>query len=232
MQIQGFQKTTLLDYPGHLAATVFLGGCNFCCPFCHNKEFVLPPLESASYKPEEVLAHLKKRCHVLDGVCISGGEPTISSDLLPFIVKIRSLGLKIKLDTNGYRPDVLKMLCQKKLLDYVAMDIKGSPSTYEKITGFPSIDMSRIQSSIDCLMEQDIPFEFRTTAVKQLHTLEDFKQIGQWIRGAPIYFLQQYRDSEQVISPGFSPHTKEELESFQSLLQKTIPIVEIRGLGN
>lgn len=230
MQIHGFQKTTLLDYPGHIAATIFLGHCNFRCPFCHNSELVLTPDKMPVLDSEEILTFLRKRANILDGVCITGGEPTLSAELEDFISEIKSLGLKVKLDTNGSNPAILKSLHEKKLLDYIAMDVKSSPYKYAKTCGLSSVNIENIQESISFLMSQDLPYEFRTTIVKELHTLDDILQIGQWIQGCKAYYLQSYRDSEQVIQPGFTSYSKNELIELQTQLKKYIDYVEIRGI--
>ena len=230
LNIQGFQKTTLLDYPGHVAATVFFGGCNFRCPFCHNGDLVLNPNSPAAFSPEEVLAYLEKRKKILDGVCITGGEPTLQKDLASFLTCIKELGLHVKLDTNGYRPEVLKELCRQGLVDYVAMDIKGSPDNYAVICGLKQMDFPRIQASAAFLLEGTVDYEFRTTVTRELHKKEDFIAIGSWIAGAKAYFLQGYQDSPQVIRPEFTAYTLAELTEFQKLLQETIPHVEIRGV--
>ena len=230
MQIHGFQKTTLLDYPGHIAATVFTGSCNFRCPFCHNSDLVLFPQDVPIVSEEEIFTHLKKRQGILDGVCITGGEPTLQTDLPDFILKVRSLGYAVKLDTNGYRPDVLAKLCDDGLIDYVAMDIKHAPVKYNDICQVTDFDFKRIQSSVDYLIHSSIPYEFRTTIVKELHTAEDISAIGSLVAGARSYYLQSYKDSEQVMKPGFHAHSKETLLSFQTILNKTISHVEIRGV--
>lgn len=230
MNIQGFQKTTLLDYPQHVAATVFFGGCNFRCPFCHNGDLVLSPDRAPAYAPEEILAHLAKRKNILDGVCITGGEPTLQPDLGPFLEQIKKLGLSVKLDTNGYRPAVLKELCLAGLVDYVAMDIKGSPHRYPEICGLSRMDFAKIAESVDFLKSAAVDYEFRTTVVRELHGAEDFRQIGDWIAGARAYYLQGYQDSPNVISPGFTAYTLEELTSFLPLLRDKISTVEIRGV--
>lgn len=203
MQIHGFQKTTLLDFPGHIASTVFTGGCNFCCPYCHNGNLVLRPGEMPVISQDEILAHLEKRRTILDGVCITGGEPTLQPDLEEFIRKIKALELKVKLDTNGYRPEILMDLCKQGLIDYVAMDIKGTPEQYEEITGVKPWDFNKIQASIYFLMSGEVPYEFRTTVVREFHSLEDLLEISGWISGARAYYLQNYQDSEQVIVRGF-----------------------------
>lgn len=229
MKICGLQKTTLLDYPGHVAATIFLGTCNFRCPFCHNKE-LLGADAAEQYTKDEVLQFLKKRAGILEGVCITGGEPTLSPDLEEFICEIRSFGLLVKLDTNGYRPDVLKDLCQKDLIDYVAMDIKTCREHYPQVAGAPGLDIHRIEESVHFLMHGDIPYEFRTTVVRELHNADDFRKIGEWIKGCSAYYLQNYVESDQVLQPGFSSYTKEELLEFTVLLKPDIPFIQLRGI--
>lgn len=230
MQIHGLLKTTLLDYPGHVASTLFTGGCNFRCPFCHNSELVLHPQTAPVIPEEEIFSHLKRRKGILDGVCISGGEPTLAPDLEDFIRKIRALGFSVKLDTNGYRPEVLIRLCEQGLLDYVAMDIKHTPEKYHSICGIDQFDISRIETSAEYLMQGMVPYEFRTTLVRELHDKEDILQIGTWLKGARAYYLQAYRDSDTVISKGFHAHDRETLASFVELLQPLIPDTALRGV--
>lgn len=230
MQIHGFQKTTLLDYPGNVAATIFLGHCNFRCPFCHNSELVLTPDKVPVIDNEEVFTFLKKRSAILDGICITGGEPTLTRDLKDFIINVKSIGLKVKLDTNGSNPEVLKSLIENNLLDYVAMDIKSSPSQYAKVCGLDSINLNNIKESVTYLINQELPYEFRTTIVKELHTFEDILEIGKWLQGCKAYYLQPYQDSKQVIQPGFTSYSKEELVKLQTQLKNYIDYVEIRGI--
>jgi pyruvate formate lyase activating enzyme len=230
VQIHGFNKTTLLDYPKHLACTIFLGNCNFRCPFCHNKGLVICPESQPTISETFVIDYLKKRRNIVEGVCITGGEPTLSPDLYDFILKIKELGYNVKLDTNGYRPDVLNRLLSQKMLDYVAMDIKASPENYPLLAGKGSLDINKIQESIDLIMSSGISYEFRTTLVKELHTQEDILSIGKWLKGCDSYYLQSYRDGEEVIQPGFTGFTKNELLDFQKTLQKYIRTVEIRGV--
>ena len=229
MQIHGFQKTTLLDFPGYVASTVFCGGCNFRCPYCHNGDLVLCPGEVPLVPEEEVFAHLKRRQGILDGVCITGGEPTLQPDLEEFICRVRELGLKVKLDTNGYCPEVLMELCKKNLIDYVAMDIKGTPEQYERITGVKPWDFNKIQASVYFLMSGEVPYEFRTTVVKELHTLEDIQRVSTWISGARAYYLQNYKDSERVIQRGFHGMEPEELKRMCKIVQEKIPSARVRG---
>lgn len=222
-------KTTLLDFPGHIAATIFTGSCQFRCPFCQNSALI-PNSVSAEYTEEEILAFLKKRSGILEGVAITGGEPTLQPDLESFIRKVRTLGFLVKLDTNGYRPDVLKHLCEEKLLDYVAMDIKSCPDHYSIVSGIPNLNLEPIFESISFLKQNTVPFEFRTTLVKELHTAADMEQIGKWLAGDSQYFLQNYKDSDQVLTPGLHGFTKEELLTFASILKPYIPNVNLRGI--
>ncbi len=230
MQIHGLNKITLLDYPEHVAATIFLGYCQFRCPFCQNGPLVLNPEKEPVYTREEVIKFLKKRQNVLEGVCITGGEPTLEPELEDFIREIKSLSYKVKLDTNGYRPEVLKALAGKGLIDYVAMDIKSSLSGYEKAAGKPGMNLEKIKESVDFLLHGGRPFEFRTTVVKELHGEQEIREIGQWLKGCPAYFLQVYQDSEGVLEDWCSAPSRELLEQYVSILKETIPRVEIRGL--
>ena len=229
MEIHGFIKTTLLDYPGHLAATVFTGKCNFRCPFCHNKDLVLHPDSLPFLDEEDILKYLQRRVGILDGVCITGGEPTLQPDLEDFIRRIKNLGFLVKLDTNGYRPIVLQSLIDQNLLDYVAMDIKNSYSKYSLTCGISDFDYSRIQTSIDLLLQNKVPYEFRTTIAKELHSEQDFLEIGQMLEGADFYYLQNYKDSPNVISQGFTPFNDEEIDHYIDLLQPYISFVKDRG---
>ncbi len=229
MQIHGFNKTTLLDYPGLVAATVFTGSCNFRCPFCQNADLVINPFSQPVISEEEILNHLKKRVGITKGVCITGGEPTLQKDLPEFIEKIKALGMCVKLDTNGYRPEILADLCERGLIDYVAMDIKSDPEGYSEAAG-TSIDTSLIKKSIDYLINGRVPYEFRTTVVRELHNEKTFENIGELIKGAKNYYLQGYVDSERVIKRGFSAYSYEELKAFLPALQGKVENVDIRGL--
>lgn len=230
MQIYGFNKTTLLDYPGCLAAVVFTGGCNFCCPFCHNGSLVLNPGGTPLISEEEVLAVMEKRRKILEGVCITGGEPTLQADLPEFILKVKRLGLKVKLDTNGTRPELLREWIEEGLLDYIAMDIKNTKKKYPLTTGRPQPELEKVEESIRILMNAGVDYEFRTTVVKEFHTLSDMEEIGHWVKGAARYYLQSFRDSEGVIRSGLHAHTPAVLNKFRERLEKFVPHVEIRGL--
>lgn len=237
MLILGLTKTTLLDYPEHVAATIFTGGCNFRCPFCHNKDIVfaqesLAAQQVTPYTEEEILAFLKKRAGILTGVCITGGEPTLQKDLPDFLARIKELGLLVKLDTNGYQPDVLRLLLNKRLIDYCAMDIKNSPEKYAVTTGLSSCNMSLIRESVSCLLSMTgyFPYEFRTTLVRELHSKDDMYVISEWLKGAHAYYLQSYTDSDQVITRGFHAHSDQTLKDFRDICLENIPNTMLRGV--
>lgn len=230
MQIHGFNKTTLLDYPRHLAATIFLGGCNMRCPFCHNAALVTDPNSQPSIASSEVIAYLEKRRGILEGVCVTGGEPTLYPDLPDFIKQIKALGLKVKLDTNGTNPSMLKYLVEEKLIDYVAMDIKNSPEKYAVSSGVAGLSLQPILESVAYLLTEPVEYEFRTTIVKELHTEQDMSSIGQWLQGAKAYYLQAFKDSDDIIIPGYSSHSKETLEHFVQILKAYITQVSLRGV--
>lgn len=198
MLIAGLQKLTLLDYPGKTACTVFTYGCNFRCPFCHNALLVTEKAD-ALISEDEFFAFLKKRTGVLDGVCVTGGEPTLQKDLIPFMKKIREMGFLLKLDTNGYRPDVLNEVLEKDLADYIAMDIKASPEIYAEATGLDALDFSLILNSIELIEKSGVPHEFRTTVTNELHSEDDFTKILPLFSPDTPYFLQQFKDSGNLI---------------------------------
>lgn len=230
MRICGLNKTTLLDYPGHIAASVFLGGCNFRCPFCQNRELVLRPENQPDINREEIFAFLKKRKGILAGVCITGGEPTLEEGLGKFIKEIKEIGYLIKLDTNGYRPEVIKNLIEKSLVDYIAMDIKNCMERYGETIGLERINVEKIKESAGLIMESGVDYEFRTTVVKELHKEEDILAIGRKIQGAKAYFLQGYQESEGVIAPGFHAYNRKEMERMAELIKPFVSNVQIRGI--
>lgn len=230
MRINGLNKTTLLDYPGHVAAVLFTGGCNFKCPFCHNRDLVLEPDSQPLILEEEVFHFLKKRKGIITGVCITGGEPTLQPDLKEFLAKVKEIGLKVKLDTNGYRPEIVKEIISEGLVDYVAMDIKSCRTEYGTAAGRVDMDVSKIEESVFCLLEGKVEYEFRTTVVKELHTEETMKEIGKWIYGCRAYYLQSYEENENVICRGFHAYTKEELENLKGMVESYVKHVEIRGV--
>lgn len=230
MRFCGINKTTLLDYPGHVAATLFTGGCNMRCPFCQNSGLVLEPQSQPEIREQDILAFLQKRQGVLEGVCITGGEPTLQPDLEGFIRQVKELNYLVKLDTNGYRPQVLRHLLEEELLDYVAMDIKASREHYSLACGLPEVKIELIEQSVELLKTSRIPYEFRTTAVKGIHTAEEFTSLGQWLQGCKAYYLQNYRDSEQVIRRDFSGFDREQMEEMRRAMAEFVPQAALRGM--
>ncbi len=229
MLIEGLQKTTLLDYPGCVACTMFSHGCNLRCPFCHNASLVVRK-PSNIINIEEITEFLKKRKGILDGICLTGGEPLLQKDAIDFIRYLKEFGYKLKLDTNGFYPDKLKSVIEDGLVDYVAMDIKSSRENYAKAVGIPDIDVSPVEESVRLIMSSGIDYEFRTTAVKGLHLVSDFEKIGVWIKGAKRYFIQQFIDSGDIISEGLSAFTKEETEKLLAAVSENVKTASIRGL--
>ena len=227
MLIGGFQKMTMLDYPGKVACTIFTYGCNFRCPFCHNATLVID--EASLLSEDEILSYLNKRKGILDGVCITGGEPLLQKDIFEFLEKVRKTGLLVKLDTNGSYPEKLKEAIDRGLVDYVAMDIKASWENYSKVADV-NVKIQDIEKSIQILLENKVDYEFRTTVVRELHTIEDFKKISEWIKGAKRYFLQCFKDNENLIGNNLSAYTPRELEGFLEVLKNNIDKVSLRGV--
>ena len=228
MQIHGFQKLTLLDFPGHVACTVFTGGCNLRCPFCHNAPLVLSA-ERAMVE-DEVLKTLEKRKGLLEGVCISGGEPLLQKDIASFMGRLRDMGYRIKLDTNGCFPEKLRQLVEAGLVGMVAMDIKNSPEKYALTVGVPGFDVSPVKESAAFLMEGRVDFEFRTTVVRPLHEAADFEAIGRWLQGDQPYYLQQFRDSGALLDAGgLGAYTEQEMKFFAETVRPFIPRTSLRG---
>lgn len=231
MNIQGLQKMTLLDYPGRVACTVFLGGCDFRCPFCHNFELVAGPMPTA-IEEEEFFSFLDKRHGLLDGVAITGGEPCLRRDLPNFLEKIREAGFPVKLDTNGNHPAMLRQLVDEGLVNYVAMDIKNSPGKYAQTIGLPTIDLEPIDESIRFLMHSNVTYEFRTTVVGEFHEERDFEEIGKWIEGADRYFLQAFTDRDTVPDRTLTPPDPRALQAFRDTASRYVKRAEIRGLDD
>ena len=230
MNICGYQKTTLLDYPGHVAATIFTGGCNFRCPFCHNVDLLENPKETSLISEEEIFSFLRKRKNVLSGICITGGEPCLQPDLQYFILKVRELGYKIKLDTNGYHPSAIASLLEHNLLDYIAMDIKSGYSNYASVSGIPNIDINKIKKSVSIIEHSGIDYEFRTTVVRELHSEQDFYEISQMLSCDSPYFLQSFVDSGNILSSGLSPCDIDTLNHYLSIVKNNIPNSSLRGI--
>ena len=230
MLILGFQKLTLLDYPNKVAATVFTGGCNFRCPFCHNASLVTKIEPQTSYNENDVLAYIRSRKGLLDGVCITGGEPLIQKDLKNFIIEIKKAGFAVKLDTNGSFPDKLKELVAENLIDYVAMDVKNSPEKYGETAGLSNFDLSPIKESVEFLKTNAVDYEFRTTIVKEYHTLNDVIAIAEFIKGAKRYFLQNFVDSGNLISSGLHSVPVETLTEMKDAAQSVLGNAQVRGV--
>lgn len=229
MKIMGLQKLTLLDFPGKTACTVFTAGCNFRCPFCHNASLVTHIDRENFVSEDEFFSFLNKRKGILDGVCITGGEPTLQPDLTEFIKKIKNAGFAVKLDTNGYNPNILGSIVNEKLVDYIAMDIKNSKESYRKTVGIENFNIEPIEKSIEILKNGGVDFEFRTTVIKELHSGEDIVSIGKWISNVKNYFLQSFADSGDLIEDGLHGYDKNELENLLNLLKEYIPSAELRG---
>lgn len=229
--LSGIQKLTLLDYPGKVACTIFTGGCNFRCPFCHNSPLVLPDKLAHDTTEAEVLAFLKKRVGILDGVAVTGGEPLIHKEIDSFLGKIKELGYSVKLDTNGSFPTHLKEIVRAGLVDRVAMDIKNAPALYGKTVGMEKFDLSGVEESKSFLLSGEIEYEFRTTVVKGLHTEENLLETAHWIEGAAEYYLQQFKDSGEVIAiDGLSAFDEAEMKDLLKAVQSVIPVTQLRGV--
>lgn len=231
MLIAGLQKLTLLDYPGHIACTVFTGGCNLRCPFCHNASLVLPEKLGEFMSEEEFFSFLRKRQGVLEGVAITGGEPLLQKDMPAFLRGIRELGYSIKLDTNGCYPEKLEEIVSAGLVDRVAMDIKNSPALYGTTVGIAGFDIRAVERSKNFLLEGRVEYEFRTTAVKGLHTEESIAAAAKWIEGAEEYYLQQFKDSGELIdSAGLGSFDEDEMKRLLKAAAEFVPAVQLRGI--
>ena len=230
MDFNGFQKLTLLDYPGHVACTLFTAGCNFRCPFCHNASLVTHISDSEHYSEEFVLDYLSKRKGIIDGVCITGGEPLLHDGLEDFIKKVKDMDYLVKLDTNGYLPDRLISLVDNGLVDYVAMDIKNSKEKYVLSAGIDSLNITQIEKSVSFLLENHVEYEFRTTVVNELHSLRDIESAAEWISGAQKYFLQSFTDSGDLICDNLSAVETQTIKMMQEVASKYVKNVEIRGI--
>ena len=232
MRLGGLQKLTLLDFPEHVACTVFTLGCNFRCPYCHNSSLVIPGREhvEGEITEEEFFKFLGKRKGLLDGVAVTGGEPCLHKDLPDFLSRIRDLGFAVKLDTNGNHPGILRQVLDRKLADYVAMDIKNRPEKYAVTIGLKSFDMAGVRESISLLMEGGADYEFRTTVVREFHEAEDFEEIGSMIRGAKAYYLQCFTDRDTVPFGGLHAPSRQELETFAAIASKYVEKAFVRGM--
>ena len=229
MKIHGLQKMTLLDFPGRVACTVFLGGCDMRCPFCHNAELI-DGSAPAVMEEDELLAFLKKRQGLLEGVAVTGGEPLLRPDIIPLAEKIRDLGYPLKLDTNGTHPDRLREILDRGLAAYIAMDIKNSPERYAMTAGLETLDLGPVRESVSLLTEGRTDYEFRTTTVAELHDADSFRGIGEWIRGAKRYYLQKFTDRDTVPFGGFHAPTDDQMRMYADIVREYVPTAELRGI--
>ncbi len=229
MEFYGLMKLTLLDYPGKVACTIFTGGCNFCCPFCHNALIVKKEAEEI-FSEEDILKFLAKRKGILDGVCISGGEPLLHDDLIPFMEKVKNLGYSVKLDTNGSFPGRLEKVIKSGFCDYVAMDIKNSFDRYSETVGIGDVKTDNISESISIIKNSGIDHEFRTTVAKELHSDENMARLAQMIENEDKYFIQNYRENENVLIKGLTPFDEEGLKKLLLAVQKYVPKASLRGI--
>lgn len=229
MLICGLEKMSLVDYDGLVACTIFTGGCNFKCGFCHNSALVLSANSLVTIPEEEVLSYLKKRVGVIDGVCVSGGEPTLQKDLPDFLEKIKKLGLKVKLDTNGTRPDLIKSFNENGLVDYFAMDIKNDIKNYAKIIGFDTYNTLKVEQSVEYFLTSNADYEFRTTLIKEYHSEDNIRDIAEWIKGANKYFLQKFRNGENCILQNLNEVPLSTAKEYQNILSPFIKKVSLRS---
>lgn len=230
MKIYGLEKLSLVDYDGVVSATIFTGGCNFKCPFCHNGSLVTDYDKFSVIDEEEVLNFLKKRRGIIEGLCISGGEPTLNNDLSEFCEKVKKIGLKIKLDTNGTNPDAVKLLVQNKLIDHVAVDIKNDKDHYAEIIGFTRFDTEKIEETVSFLLSDAISYEFRTTLINEFHDENNLKAIGEWICGADKYFLQKFRSGENCLFPdGLNEVAAEKAKKLLEIVSPFVKQAKLRG---
>ena len=229
MYIGGLQKLAMVDYPGKLAATVFTGGCNLRCPFCHNALLVTRLQETPALEEKAVLDFLASRRGLLDGVVLSGGEPLLQPGAADFLAKVRELGFAVKLDTNGCFPKILANILDRGLVDYVAMDIKNSPEKYPETVGIPGFDTASVEESIRLLTDSKADHEFRTTLVREFHTAEDLTAIGRWLPRNARYFLQAFVDSGNLIGQGYHGFAAQEMRDLAALVRPLLPRTELRG---
>ncbi len=229
--LQGIQKLTLLDYPGRVACTLFTGGCNFRCPFCQNSA-LLPCHKEGELDTADVLRFLEQRRKkgLLDGVCITGGEPLLQEGIAEFLRALKQMGYAVKLDTNGSFPDKLQELIEAKLVDYVAMDIKNSLERYAQTSGTNGLYNQMVERSVELLKKGLVPYEFRTTVVKEFHDAESFQKIASWIEGAERYYLQSFVDSDEVLEKGLHAYEPAELEAFRQMILPKVPSAKLRGV--
>ncbi len=229
MTFFGLEKLSLVDFDGYVAATVFTGNCNFRCPFCHNSSLVLDYKNLSTVSEQEIVDYLVKRKGIIEGLCITGGEPTLEKDLPIFCEKIKSLGLKVKVDTNGTNPEMIKTLVNNGVVDYFAMDIKNNLENYSAIIDVKNFNTTNVEKSVEYFLTNKIAYEFRTTLIKEYHNTDNMRKIGEWIKGANKYFLQKFKNSESCIKSHLSPVEDSIALEFRDILKEYIPTVALRG---
>ncbi|MBQ6727958.1 MAG: anaerobic ribonucleoside-triphosphate reductase activating protein [Clostridia bacterium] len=229
MDIFGLEKLSLVDYDGFVAATVFTAKCNFRCGFCHNSALVLDYNAIPPIRESEVLDYLKKRKGILEGLCITGGEPTLNPDLPEFIKKVKDIGYSVKVDTNGTNPEMVKLLVKEGLADYFAMDIKNDRANYAEIIGFKTFDTQKIEKTVEFFLSGKVKYEFRTTLIAEYHKAENMKRIAEWIKGADKYFMQKFKSGENCISQDLSPVPTETAKAFAEIIRPFVKRVDLRG---
>ena len=231
MDIYGLEKLSLVDYDGFVAATVFTGSCNFKCGFCHNSALVLDYKTLPPIPESEILAYLKKRKGILEGLCITGGEPTLNPDLPDFIKKVKDIGYSVKVDTNGTNPEMVKLLVKEGLADYFAVDIKNDRAHYAEIIGFKTFDTQKIEQTVEFLLSGKVGYEFRTTLIEKYHKAENIRRIGEWIKGADKYFMQKFKSGDNCIAQNLSPVSEEKAKDFAEIIRPFVKSVGLRGYG-
>ena len=231
MDIYGLEKLSLVDYDGFVAATVFTGSCNFKCGFCHNSALVLDYKTLPPIPESEILAYLKKRKGILEGLCITGGEPTLNPDLPEFIKKVKDIGYSVKVDTNGTNPEMVKLLVKEGLADYFAVDIKNDRAHYAEIIGFKTFDTQKIEQTVEFLLSGKVGYEFRTTLIEKYHKAENIRRIGEWIKGADKYFMQKFKSGDNCIAQNLSPVSEEKAKDFAEIIRPFVKSVGLRGYG-
>ena len=229
MKIYGMEKLSLVDYDGYVSATIFTGKCNFRCGFCHNAALVIDYDTLEVMEEGEVLEYLKKRKGLLDGLCITGGEPTLYKDLPLFCEKVKAIGYSVKVDTNGTNPDMIKALARAGLADYFAMDIKNDRDNYSKIIGIDNYNTVNVEKSVEYFLSGTTRYEFRTTLIGEYHKTENIIKIGEWIKGADKYFLQKYKSGDNCISDTLTPVPAETASEYAEILKKYVPATHLRG---
>ena len=229
MDIFGLEKLSLVDYDGFVAATVFTASCNFRCGFCHNSALVLDYKDIKPIPEKDILDYLKKRKGILEGLCITGGEPTLNPDLPEFIKKVKDIGYSVKVDTNGTNPEMVKLLAKEKLADYFAIDIKNDKANYAEIIGFKTFDTKKVEQTVEFLLSGAVKYEFRTTLIAEYHKAENIKAIGEWIKGADKYFMQKFKSGDNCISQNLSPVAEDTAKQFVEIIRPFVKSVNLRG---